>query len=307
MCRRAGASPRYGACGRTIPDALMKESRATIVRHVRAMLGFKRAGAVGVRQRQSDPHPGARRRRCRRFRHPDLHRGLFASVVCPRHRAVPLDIARQRSRRHPQDRRLSARRRFRTIASSPIGSRWRGSMCRSKVCQRASPGSDMASAPRLALAVNRMVREGALSGPIAFTRDHLDAGAMAHPNIMTERMRDGSDAIADWPLLDAMAMCSSQADLVAIHSGGGGYSGYMTSAGVTVIADGTSEAEQRSELGADQRHQSWRHALCRRRIPGGHRRGPRQGHQSLPIVLSRAGAHHGGPAIDRFQVVRWTT
>ena len=49
-----------------------------------------------------------------------------------------------------------------------------------------------------------MVREGELSGPIAFTRDHLDAGAMAHPNIMTENMRDGSDAIADWPLLDAM-------------------------------------------------------------------------------------------------------
>ena len=71
---------------------------------------------------------------------------------------------------------------------------------------------------------------------------------MAHPNIMTEHMRDGSDAIADWPLLDAMAMCSSQADLVAIHSGGGGYSGYMTSAGVTVIADGSSEADARLDL-----------------------------------------------------------
>jgi urocanate hydratase len=93
-----------------------------------------------------------------------------------------------------------------------------------------------------------MVRDGALSGPIAFTRDHLDAGAMAHPNVMTERMRDGSDAIADWPLLDALAMCSSQADLVAIHSGGGGYSGYMTSAGVTLIADGSREAEERLNL-----------------------------------------------------------
>jgi urocanate hydratase len=100
----------------------------------------------------------------------------------------------------------------------------------------------------LAIAVNRMVRDSVLSGPIAFTRDHLDAGAMAHPNIMTENMRDGSDAIADWPLLNAMAMCSSQADLVAIHSGGGGYSGYMTSAGVTVIADGTREAEERLNL-----------------------------------------------------------
>ncbi|MGV2290511.1 urocanate hydratase [Trinickia sp. YCB016] len=100
----------------------------------------------------------------------------------------------------------------------------------------------------LARAVNRMVRDGRLSGPIAFTRDHLDAGAMAHPNIMTENMRDGSDAIADWPLLNAMAACSSMADLVAIHSGGGGYSGYMTSAGVTVVADGTGEADARLAL-----------------------------------------------------------
>jgi urocanate hydratase len=100
----------------------------------------------------------------------------------------------------------------------------------------------------LALAVNRMVREGDLAAPIAFTRDHLDAGAMAHPNIMTENMRDGSDAIADWPLLNAMVNCSSMADLVAIHSGGGGYSGYMTSAGVTVVADGTPQADERLRL-----------------------------------------------------------
>ncbi|MCL4182240.1 MAG: urocanate hydratase, partial [Burkholderiaceae bacterium] len=103
----------------------------------------------------------------------------------------------------------------------------------------------------LALAVNRMVAEGVLKAPVAFTRDHLDAGAMAHPNIMTENMRDGSDAIADWPLLNAMITCSSQADLVAIHSGGGGYSGYMTSAGVTLIADGTLQAEQRLRLTLD--------------------------------------------------------
>jgi urocanate hydratase len=100
----------------------------------------------------------------------------------------------------------------------------------------------------LGLAVNDMVRSGALKGPIAFTRDHLDAGAMAHPKIMTENMRDGSDAIADWPLLNALVNCASQADLVAIHSGGGGYAGYMTSAGVTLIADGTSAAEERLRL-----------------------------------------------------------
>ena len=97
----------------------------------------------------------------------------------------------------------------------------------------------------LARAVNKMVADGELAGPVAFSRDHLDAGAMAHPNIMTENMRDGSDAIADWPLLDAMTLCASGADLVAVHSGGGGYAGYMTSAGVTVVADGTDAADTR--------------------------------------------------------------
>ena len=97
----------------------------------------------------------------------------------------------------------------------------------------------------LALAVNRLVAAGELAGPVAFSRDHLDAAAMAHPNIMTERMRDGSDAIADWPLLDAMTLAASGADLVAVHSGGGGYAGYMTSAGVTIIADGSASADER--------------------------------------------------------------
>lgn len=97
----------------------------------------------------------------------------------------------------------------------------------------------------LALAVNGLVAKGELKGPIAFSRDHLDAGAMAHPNIMTERMKDGSDAIADWPLLDAMLLASSMADLVVVHSGGGGYAGYMTSCGITVVADGTDTAAER--------------------------------------------------------------
>lgn len=97
----------------------------------------------------------------------------------------------------------------------------------------------------LALAVNALVASGELKGPIAFSRDHLDAGAMAHPNIMTERMKDSSDAIADWPLLDAMLLCSSMADLVVVHSGGGGYAGYMTSCGVTVVADGTESGAER--------------------------------------------------------------
>ncbi|SEA48005.1 urocanate hydratase [Paenibacillus sp. 276b] len=104
---------------------------------------------------------------------------------------------------------------------------------------------------KLALAVNQLVREGKLAGPVAFSRDHLDAAAMAHPNIMTERMKDGSDAISDWPLLNAMLNCASMADLVAIHSGGGGYSGYMTSAGVTIVADGSEASDARLRTALD--------------------------------------------------------
>jgi urocanate hydratase len=94
---------------------------------------------------------------------------------------------------------------------------------------------------RLALMVNDAVRDGAVTGPIAFTRDHLDSGSAALPHRETENMRDGSDAIADWPLLNALLNCASGADLVAIH----GLGGRGVSAGVTVVADGTPSAAER--------------------------------------------------------------
>lgn len=104
---------------------------------------------------------------------------------------------------------------------------------------------------KLALAVNQFVADGILKAPVAFTRDHLDAGAMTHPNIMTENLKDGSDAISDWPLINAMVASSSKADLVAIHAGGGGYAGYMQSAGLTLVADGTPEAAERLKIALD--------------------------------------------------------
>jgi len=94
---------------------------------------------------------------------------------------------------------------------------------------------------RLALRVNEAVASGRISAPIAFTRDHLDAGSVASPYRETEKMQDGSDAIADWPLLNAMLACSGGATLVAIHSNGN----KSQSAGHTVIADGTPLAAER--------------------------------------------------------------
>jgi urocanate hydratase len=104
---------------------------------------------------------------------------------------------------------------------------------------------------RLALAVNEAVADGRLAGPVAFTRDHMDGGAMTHPNIISEAMPDGSDAISDWPLLDALLTTAAGADLVALHAGGGGYAGYSQSAGMTVVATGTADAAARLKASLD--------------------------------------------------------
>lgn len=104
---------------------------------------------------------------------------------------------------------------------------------------------------RLAVEVNRLVADGTLSAPVLFSRDHLDSAGMTHPRIGTEGMRDGSDGVSDWPLLDAMLLATSGADLVAVHAGGGGYSGWMQSAGVSVVADGTDGAAQRLQRSLD--------------------------------------------------------
>jgi urocanate hydratase len=95
--------------------------------------------------------------------------------------------------------------------------------------------------------INGMVADGRLSGPIVVTRDHLDCGSVASPNRETEGMKDGSDAVADWPLLNALLNCAAGADLVAIHNGGGVGIGYSTHAGMIVVCDGTPDSESRLE------------------------------------------------------------
>ena len=98
---------------------------------------------------------------------------------------------------------------------------------------------------RFGTIINRMVAAGELSGPIVITRDHLDAGSVASPYRETEGMKDGSDAIADWPILNALLNTAAGADLVALHNGGGTGIGYSTHAGALVVCDGTEEAERR--------------------------------------------------------------
>ncbi len=231
----------------TNPALLMEESMRSIVRHVSAMLAFQKRGAVvfdnGNLIRTHARNGGV----ANAFDIPIFTeaflRPLFARAIGP-FRWIALS-------NDPDDIRKIDDLVLTKFGDNRIVTNW-VRLARDHIPFEGLPARiawlGHGERTELGLAVNRMVRENQLSGPIAFTRDHLDAGAMAHPNIMTENMRDGSDAIADWPLINAMVNCASQADLVAIHSGGGGYAGYMTSAGVTLIADGTAAADERLQL-----------------------------------------------------------
>lgn len=244
----SGYSPEQAAAQRENDiDVLMDASRRSIVQHVTAMLGFMDKGAVVFDNGnliRTHAHQGGVERA---FEIPIFTeaflRPLFCRAIGP-FRWIALS-------NNSDDIRLIDNYLLDRFANNKIVSNWIR-MAREKVPFEGLPARiawlGHGERTELALEVNRMVADGRLSGPIAFTRDHLDAGAMAHPNIMTEKMKDGSDAIADWPLLNALVNCASMADLVAIHSGGGGYSGYMTSSGVTVVADGSDAAAQRLQL-----------------------------------------------------------
>ncbi len=100
---------------------------------------------------------------------------------------------------------------------------------------------------RLGLAFNEMVAKGEVKAPIVIGRDHLDSGSVASPNRETEAMRDGSDAVSDWPLLNALLNCASGATWVSIHHGGGVGIGFSQHAGMVIVADGTPAAARRLE------------------------------------------------------------
>ena len=100
---------------------------------------------------------------------------------------------------------------------------------------------------RLGLTFNEMVASGELKAPVVIGRDHLDSGSVASPNRETEAMRDGSDAVSDWPLLNALLNTASGATWVSLHHGGGVGMGYSQHAGMVIVADGTAEAAKRLE------------------------------------------------------------
>src|SRR3989441_7430403 len=226
------------------PKEYVRRSRDSIAIHVRAMLDFLRAGSIvfdyGNNIRGQAKEAGVENAFAFQGFVPLFIRPLFAEGRGP-FRWVAVtgnadDIIKTDSvvlREFPRDESLA---RWIRLAEKYLP--WEGLPAR--VCWLA-----YGERARFGKAINRMVASGELSGPIVITRDHLDAGSVASPYRETEGMRDGSDAIADWPLLNALLNTAAGADLVAIHNGGGVGIGYSTHAGALVVCDGTEDAERR--------------------------------------------------------------
>jgi urocanate hydratase len=243
----AGCTPgEAGGLRREHPERLEELGRKSVVRHVRAMLELRRRGAVvfdygnNIRPQAAEaglPEALELDVFTQRYLRPLFCRGIgpFRWICAsgdPADQAVLDDLCTETFQDVPRITDwIELARRHVPLQGLPARIAWLGHGERG----------------RFAVAANAAVADGRLRGPVAFTRDHMDAGAMTHPYIISEGMKDGSDAVADWPLLDALLVTASGADLVAVHSGGGGYSGYSTSAGLTVIADGTETAPARLE------------------------------------------------------------
>ena len=147
---------------------------------------------------------------------------------------------------------------------------------------------------RLGLAFNEMVARGELSAPVVIGRDHLDSGSVASPNRETEAMLDGSDAVSDWPLLNALLNTASGATWVSLHHGGGVGMGYSQHAGMVIVADGTPDAARRLKRVLVERPRHRRDAPRRRGLRDGE--GMRAGAGAGPADARRRGDHRPGAA-----------
>jgi urocanate hydratase len=226
------------------PQGVEKAARASMAVHVRAMLDFHRAGVptfdYGNNIRQMAKEEGV----ADAFDFPGFVpayiRPLFCRGVGPFRWAAlsgdAEDIRRTDAKVKellPDDRRLHnwldmAHKRIR-FQGLPARICWVG----------------LGDRHRLGLAFNAMVASGELKAPIVIGRDHLDSGSVASPNRETEAMRDGSDAVSDWPMLNALLNCASGATWVSLHHGGGVGMGFSQHAGMVIVADGTPEAAAR--------------------------------------------------------------
>jgi urocanate hydratase len=228
------------------PRGVVDAARLSIAEHVRAMLNFQRAGIAvfdygnNIRQVAFDAgvkdafdFPGFV---------PAYIRPLFCRGVGP-FRWVALSG-------DPEDIYRTDAKVKELIPDDPHLHHWLD-MARERIQFQGLPARicwvGLGQRHRLGLAFNEMVASGELNAPIVIGRDHLDSGSVASPNRETESMKDGSDAVSDWPLLNALLNTASGATWVSLHHGGGVGMGYSQHAGVVIVCDGTDAAARRIE------------------------------------------------------------
>jgi len=224
------------------PEEYIRRSMASMAQHVEAMLEFQKRGAVvfdyGNNLRGQALRAGVKNA----FDYPGFVPAFIRPLFC-RGKGPFRWVALSGD---PQDLYTTDQAILELFPEDPALARWIR-MAQKKVRFQGLPARicwlGYGERARAGLAFNELVRTGRVSAPIVIGRDHLDSGSVASPNRETEGMRDGSDAIADWPVLNALLNCASGATWVAFHHGGGVGIGYSLHAGMVIVADGTREAE----------------------------------------------------------------
>ena len=230
----------------TDPQAVIRAAKASMAAHVRAMLAFQKLGIptfdYGNNIRQMAKEVGV----VEAFDFPGFVpayiRPLFCRGVGP-FRWVALSG-------DPEDIYKTDAKVKELIPDDPHLHTWLD-MARQRIQFQGLPARicwvGLGQRHRLGLAFNEMVAKGEVKAPIVIGRDHLDSGSVASPNRETEAMKDGSDAVSDWPLLNALLNTASGATWVSLHHGGGVGMGFSQHAGVVIVADGTAAAAKRLE------------------------------------------------------------
>jgi urocanate hydratase len=227
-------------------DAYVEQSMRSMARHVEAMLALKTRGAVtfdyGNNIRAQAMHAGVKNAFDIPGFVPEYVRPLFCEGKGPfRWAALSGD---------PDDIKVTDEAVLDMFADDAALCRWIR-MARERVTFQGLPARicwlGYGARARFGLKINELVRTKRVRAPIVIGRDHLDTGSVASPNRETEGMRDGSDAIADWPILNALLNASAGATWVSVHHGGGVGIGYSLHAGMVIVADGTRDADERLE------------------------------------------------------------
>ena len=228
------------------PDEYIKQAKASIAKHVQAILEMQRQGAVafdyGNNIRQVAKEEGVDRAFDFPGFVPAFIRPLFCEGKGP-FRWVALSG-------DPEDIYKTDEVIMREFADNEALVRWI-KLAQERVAFQGLPSRicwlGYGERAKFGKIINEMVARGELKAPIVIGRDHLDCGSVASPNRETEAMKDGSDAIADWPILNAMINAVNGASWVSVHHGGGVGMGYSLHAGMVIVADGTPEAARRLE------------------------------------------------------------